>query len=131
MIQLTREDRLAVWLRIDHRGLDCLLAAIKKTSDGHVSYVDALVDMSVVSMKRRSALVDAVIEIRPGAQSLLVRTATGIEWTMDGDDLESAMSALNQCKEKGYFFPAEFLQTQVAKNRNLDWIYAELSETVG
>ena len=42
------------------------------------------------------------------------------------DDIELGIERFSECKKDGYFFPAEFIQMSIPKNKKLDYVYCRL-----
>lgn len=125
MIQLRRSDNMSVFLIFDKDGLTNLIDAMKASESAAASSIQATVDMSVVTLKRKSPTVETTLVIQRGKETQLARAEEAVVWTITDEDRESVISRFEQCAAENVFHPAELISVQVPKNRRLDDLYGE------
>jgi len=126
MIELDRSDGMSIWLRCDQGGLNQLLETFRSALRGEIPHLDARVDMSTMTLKRKSRVRDASIRLQIGNETQLTRCEDDISWLISREDLESGLGRLERSAVEGFFSPAEFMRIQVRKNRKLDYLYCEI-----
>ncbi len=127
MVQFRREDNMAIWLIFDSVGLGRLLEVLSRALTGGRPFLEANVDMSVITMKRSSKTTATSVWVEISDETQLLKRNDKVLWVLTKEDLGSAIDRLEQCRTAGYFTPAEFIRVQVPKNRRLDYIYCELA----
>lgn len=126
MLELRRDDEIALTLVVDQGGLSVLLAAFGEAlASGRSSVLVRL--HPAVTKGRPSTPIDQSLSVVRACVPVptLFTGEQGVSWTLGIEDLESGIEQLENAGARGYFAPAEFLRLQVAKRKKLDWIYAE------
>lgn len=131
MIELSRQDRLSIQLKLNKAGLGALLGALVDASTGEATRLDAIVDDSVFNSKRKSSTKSVSLKLMLGDDCVLSRGNEGVVWKLTLDDFESAVASLRHTIKEGWCFPAEFLQVKVPKNKDLDTMYCVFVEMGG
>lgn len=125
MIELRRDDNMSIFLVCDEFGLTELSNAMHASEGATPNSVNATVDMSILTLKRKSPSVEATLVIQRGDSTRLSQGEEGIVWTMTDEDRECVISRLKQCESERTFTPAELIRVQVLKNKHLDYVYGE------
>lgn len=126
MLQLRRDDNMSVYLLFDKVGLAELAEALQASEGTTASTVNATVDLSILTLKKKSPTVEATLAIRRGQSTGLSREGEGIVWTITDEDRACVISRFKQCEADGVFTPSELIRVQVPKNKRLDYVYGEL-----
>lgn len=77
-------------------------------------------------MKRRARTEFKGILIETGKETMMLLQQGEPVWTIDREDLESAIDQLVRGESLGYVSPAEFMQVKIPKNKKLDYVFCEL-----
>ena len=126
VIKFHRDDKLSIWLTFNLAGLENLIKAFKGALRREVESINALMDMSVITLKKKATEKMVSIEIRLGKSTLIAKHEEQIFWYFEKEVLEDAIGRLDRCLAENNFYPAEFIRVKVSKNKKLDYIYCDL-----
>lgn len=131
MIRLRRDDNMSVCLVCDHNGLARLTDAMRGDNKITESSLEVAFDKSIFTLKRKSPTVFTNLTIKLGDFTRFSLDGDDVVWTITDEDRDCIISRFKQCDTDGAFVPAELIRIQVSKNRNLDYLYAELVQKTG
>jgi Pyruvate/2-oxoacid:ferredoxin oxidoreductase delta subunit len=128
MIELTRNDFQAIYLRFDSSGIEVLINELKKLKiDGYQSTINIMLDTSVITLKK-CRMEDRYITILKDNDiklSVLEEQEGKLTWKLDNEDIDYAIERFYECKVCKYFSPPEFIRVKVSKNKKVDYMYCE------
>jgi len=119
---------MSIHIKVDIEGLYELHNAFKKVYT-YKSFDDITVifDRAIINfIKGNIVEINLRLQYKEGGDSEFILQDNHITWYLEDEDVDSAISQLENCIKLGYFYPAEFIRTKVQKNRKLDYIYCEL-----
>ncbi len=124
MIKFYRSDPISITVEFDTIGNDVLINCFKNLNQNIVK-INAIVDKKIVFKKgvNTSIIVekDSKLEIPK-----LVYVDSKFILLLDDDSVEYGLEKLIECKNQGYFFPAEFdsiNNDRNKKNHRIDDLY--------
>lgn len=128
MIKIFRQDKMSICIEFDEEGCCNLLDMFNEICKEKEFELSVEFDPRVIKMKKGGVLKSSIIFCSKNTENESVFTLenNNIIWKMEQDDIEMGIEQFTECKQQGYFFPAEFIQIQTPKNKELDYIYCEL-----
>lgn len=128
MIKIFRQDNMSIYMRFDDEGNEKLIKMFSDILEGKEVILDVEFDMSVVKMKKalqKSCTIIVKNDNEIDGATLYLKNEK-IIWKIDSEYSDMGVDKFKNCKEKGFFYPAEFMYIQVSKNKKLDCMYCEL-----
>jgi len=119
---------MSVSLLFDQDGLTILTEAMLCSEDDTANNVEVSFDKSILTLKKKSPIVETIILIRRGKATSLSLDGENIAWALTDEDRECLVTRFKQCKSDGTFTPAELIRVQVPKNKKLDYVYGKLAQ---
>lgn len=119
---------MSIYIEFDKEGCSNLLDMFNEIYKEKEFELRVEFDPSVMKMKKGGTLKSLVVLCNKNTEDKSVFTLenNNLIWKMEQDDIELGIEMFTECKQQGYFFPAEFIQIQTPKNKKLDYIYCEL-----
>lgn len=115
-------------MRFDDEGNEKLIKMFNDILEGKEVILDVEFDMSVVKMKKalqKSCTIIVKNDNEIDGATLYLKDKK-IIWKIDSEYADMGAYIFKNCKEEGFFYPAEFMYIQVPKNKKLDCMYCEL-----
>lgn len=127
MIKIFRQAKRAIYMEFDEDGNDNLIKMFRQIRDGKEFILNAELDMAVIKFKRSPIKVyEIIVENDNEVDGSVILLQNGkVMWKMDNEYVGMGLERFQECKEKGVFFPAEFIYIQVPKNKDLDYMYCD------
>lgn len=119
---------MSIYIEFDKEGCSNLLDMFNEIYKEKEFELRVEFDPSVMKMKKGGTLKSLVVLCNKNTEDKSVFTLenNNLIWKMEQDDIELGIEMFTECKQQGYFFPAEFIRIQTPKNKKLDYIYCEL-----
>lgn len=119
---------MSIYIEFDKEGCSNLLDMFNEIYKEKEFELRVEFDPSVMKMKKGGTLKSLVVLCNKNTEDKSVFTLenNNLIWKMEQDDIELGIEMFTECKQQGYFFPAEFIRIQTPKNKELDYIYCEL-----
>lgn len=128
MIRIFRQTRRAIYIEFDEEGNDSLIKMFSQIQFGKEFILNVEFDMAVVKMRKTQAKAYVIyVENDNKVDGSSIHFQDGkIIWKMDDEYVDMGLVRFQECKKHRVFSPAEFIYTQVPKNKDLDYIYCDL-----
>lgn len=88
--------------------------------------IEVTFDKAILTLKRKSPTLITTLVIKTGVSTRFSMERDEIVLTITDEDRDCMVSRLEQCGAVGAFVPAELIRVQVPKNKNQDYLYADL-----
>ena len=127
MIKIHRQAKREIIIQFDSLGCNELCEQLKKLYEQNSFMMEIEVDLSIVKNSLSEKLVDEVqFELSDDVEGIEVKYIDNkIIWRMDRESLDMAQARFVQCREDGFFSPAEFTLIQVDGRKSLDYVFCE------
>ncbi len=132
MIKIVRQYKTSIHMIFDAEGNDKLISAFETILKDQICELNVTFDISVINMKKTNLKdVSIILKIDNSINySVFYKSNETIIWIMDEEDAYFGLEAFSDCKQNGCFFPAEFIVMQMPKNKNVDYMYCELVNSI-
>lgn len=119
-------------MTFDAEGNDKLISAFETVLKDQICELKVTFDLSVINMKKTNLKdVSIILKIDNSIKhSIFYKSNETIIWAIDKDDADFGLESFIDCKQNGFFSPAEFIMMQILKNRKLDDMYCELVNSI-
>lgn len=124
MVILKRSDRFSIDLNFNKEGLTELIRIFNNITMTRQEKLNVMLDGAIF---RRGNITKREISICyiDYSDAKLLREEDEIKLIIAKEDIEYAKERFIDCLKNGYFSPAEFIQVQVERRKNLDCIYCQ------
>lgn len=128
MIKIFRQSRRTIYMEFDEEGNDSLIKMFRQIQTGKEFVLNVEFDMAVVKMRKTQSQTYVVnVENDNAVDGSIIYFQDGrIMWKIDNEYVDMGLQRFQECKEQETFFPAEFMDIQVPKNKDLDDMYCYL-----